>query len=567
MLQAEPSRDSPGPTRTRASRGAAAAGRAARQPGARREPGPLYAAMAQAVPGARVPEPRPVQARLSVGAVDDPLELEADRMAAHALAGAPGAPSVGAVEGRLQRRCAACADEDEVLRRTADAAPPAHRGRLEVDASLLDASASEPLGTSDRDFFGARFGRDFSAVRIHRDRAAAQAASAIGADAFTHGADLYFARGRYAPGTAGGRQLLAHELAHAVQQRGAPTPIRRQPAEPQNGPCPDYDRGEVERSHTERGVLGSAAQLLGGGDLLVADFGVDWRHVKASAATDPLLVAWLDRFERDPSYRLEVVGYSDCVGAEADNTDLRQARARNVEALLGPSARSRVTFRGMMALGSYVDDNSTAARRARNRGAVIHFSQEFDFSAEPLEITAKLCGPNITDWLVDQMNGNVGRVSAMAKRWPYWIPFFNLGYTYGALEDFKELVQAGGPWDFKAHAQALGWLHDAAYPCPSSGCNRTLTMCGMCFNYDVPGNIHFGWIGRQAGWRPWLLHHGADRAQPGGVDDPRDAEAIDIGIRMADQGTTLCDELAAQRSRLNLDKTEACVSCSDAAHP
>jgi Domain of unknown function (DUF4157) len=65
------------------------------------------------------------------------------------------------------------------------------------------------------------FAHDFSGVRIHTGEAADQAARAFQAAAFTHGSEIYFANGRYQPQTVHGRWLIAHELAHVVQQRGA----------------------------------------------------------------------------------------------------------------------------------------------------------------------------------------------------------------------------------------------------------------------------------------------------------------------------------------------------------
>jgi len=75
-----------------------------------------------------------------------------------------------------------------------------------------------PLPDEARAFFEPRFGYDFEHVRIHADSEAAAAARQLGAQAFTHGADLYFGTARYQPHSAGGRRLLAHELAHVVQQ-------------------------------------------------------------------------------------------------------------------------------------------------------------------------------------------------------------------------------------------------------------------------------------------------------------------------------------------------------------
>jgi Domain of unknown function (DUF4157)/A nuclease family of the HNH/ENDO VII superfamily with conserved AHH len=65
------------------------------------------------------------------------------------------------------------------------------------------------------------FDHDFSHVRLHTDGAAADSARAVDADAYTVGRHIVFATGAYAPNTHSGRRLLAHELAHVVQQHGA----------------------------------------------------------------------------------------------------------------------------------------------------------------------------------------------------------------------------------------------------------------------------------------------------------------------------------------------------------
>jgi hypothetical protein len=75
-----------------------------------------------------------------------------------------------------------------------------------------------------------RFGCDFSHVRVHADERAAKSARALHARAYSVGHDLVFAAGQYAPENAGGKVLLAHELAHVVQQMRHPAPvIRRAP--------------------------------------------------------------------------------------------------------------------------------------------------------------------------------------------------------------------------------------------------------------------------------------------------------------------------------------------------
>ena len=65
-----------------------------------------------------------------------------------------------------------------------------------------------------------RFGRDFSAVRVHTSEAAGKLAQNLDANAFTVGTDIGFGARQYTPNTRKGRRQLAHELAHVVQQSG-----------------------------------------------------------------------------------------------------------------------------------------------------------------------------------------------------------------------------------------------------------------------------------------------------------------------------------------------------------
>ncbi|WP_199746996.1 DUF4157 domain-containing protein, partial [Corallococcus sp. AB049A] len=83
-------------------------------------------------------------------------------------------------------------------------------------------SPGQALEPGTRADMEARFGHDFSQVRVHTDGRAASAAKDLQSLAFTHGQDIVFAAGQYSPRTPAGMRLLAHELAHTVQQRGAP---------------------------------------------------------------------------------------------------------------------------------------------------------------------------------------------------------------------------------------------------------------------------------------------------------------------------------------------------------
>jgi hypothetical protein len=110
---------------------------------------------------------------------------------------------------------------------TETSAPERRAGQsnYEMEARRGVAGAGRPLEASTKEFMGSRFGHDFSNVRVHTDSAAARAASRLEARAFTTGHQIAFGATEYAPQRAGGQHLLAHELAHVVQndRGGRPT--------------------------------------------------------------------------------------------------------------------------------------------------------------------------------------------------------------------------------------------------------------------------------------------------------------------------------------------------------
>jgi hypothetical protein len=107
--------------------------------------------------------------------------------------------------------------EETPVQRKADGQPQVlPDATSEVDAVLR--SPGRPLDEPTRRLMSSRIGFDFGKVRIHTDDRAAASAKALGARAYTIGTDVVFGSGRYAPDTAAGRRLLAHELTHVVQQ-------------------------------------------------------------------------------------------------------------------------------------------------------------------------------------------------------------------------------------------------------------------------------------------------------------------------------------------------------------
>lgn len=79
----------------------------------------------------------------------------------------------------------------------------------------------QPLDSATRTFMEPRFGHDFSQVRVHANTQSAKSARSMNALAYTVGNNIAFAENQYAPDTRNGRSLIAHELTHVIQQRGA----------------------------------------------------------------------------------------------------------------------------------------------------------------------------------------------------------------------------------------------------------------------------------------------------------------------------------------------------------
>ena len=178
--------------------------------------------LAQPTPGAAF-----IQPKLKIGDVNDPLEREADQVAEQVMRAPEGGPAVTTAAPAISRKCAACADEDLLRGKSANAATAATGEAPSIVHDVL-ASSGQPLDASARAFFEPRFGQDFSSVRVHAGEQASASADAIGARAYATGQHLVFSKGEYAPHSTAGRQLLAHELAHVVQQSGADRALRRE---------------------------------------------------------------------------------------------------------------------------------------------------------------------------------------------------------------------------------------------------------------------------------------------------------------------------------------------------
>ncbi len=150
-----------------------------------------------------------LQTKFQVNELGDSYEQEADRIADQVTA-APAHPAVSGAPRHIQRFFGQPVGQTETV--------PA-------SVNHVLASSGRPLEPALQQDMEQRFGHDFSRVRVHTDAKAAESARAVEARAYTVGRDVVFSDGHYAPHSREGSQLLAHELAHVIQQeRGGSSP-------------------------------------------------------------------------------------------------------------------------------------------------------------------------------------------------------------------------------------------------------------------------------------------------------------------------------------------------------
>jgi peptidoglycan hydrolase-like protein with peptidoglycan-binding domain len=208
-----------------------------------------------------------IQTKLEVNAPGDTYEQEADSVANQVMS-MPGP--------RLQRTCT-CAgscskcqsqqsehEHDLLLTKRTQAGSGGSRVAPPVVHDVLS-STGQPLEAGARAFFEPRFGHDFSQVRVHTGTTATAAAQAVNARAFTVGKNIVFGAGGYQPQTPDGKRLLAHELAHTIQQ-GAATPTD--------------GRAQVDGRESQNGTI--AHQHIANAGLRVQRQGEDLRATRFS---------------------------------------------------------------------------------------------------------------------------------------------------------------------------------------------------------------------------------------------------------------------------------------------
>jgi hypothetical protein len=164
-------------------------------------------------------------------------------------------PSINAVADRVA----------SVLQRRADgAASVANDSAAESAVASASSSAGAPLRSDVREKFESSLGADLSAVRVHTGEESAAAAKSVGAQAYATGNDIHFAAGRYQPDDPFGMHLLAHEVAHTVQQSRSGAPTRQNKLEVSS----PGDAAEHEADRAAEAMVVGAPASVGRGALV-----------------------------------------------------------------------------------------------------------------------------------------------------------------------------------------------------------------------------------------------------------------------------------------------------------
>ncbi|MEQ9234518.1 eCIS core domain-containing protein [Coleofasciculus sp. E2-BRE-01] len=158
-----------------------------------------------------------VQTKLTIGEPGDKYEQEADTMAAKVMA-MPDSTLSQSVQRQTEAEKPPLAKSiSSLVQRSASdttQASPSIENRL-----ASSQGGGNPLPENVRSFMEPRFGADFSPVRVHTDSTAVQMNKELGAQAFTHGSNIYYGAGK----SPNADELTAHELTHTIQQGAAKT--------------------------------------------------------------------------------------------------------------------------------------------------------------------------------------------------------------------------------------------------------------------------------------------------------------------------------------------------------
>ena len=311
-----------------------------------------------------------------------------------------------------------------------------------------------------------RFGHDFSSVRVHTDEVATASAAELGASAYTVGNHVVFGRGRYSPGQAAGRRLLAHELTHVVQQQQAPAAVgvQRQQVPGSSGtttpPTTSPAPAAGESACSIRFQRGSTEPV----DQAEMDGCIEQARVYAAGGGDR---------------RIALHGFASEEGATDYNARLSRRRAERIRDRLVragvPTGRIDVTGHG---------ESTVLPTREQNRRVEVALAESITFPAETITIPKHVCGPDVTA----QVASAVASARSMFGGW-------SGDQRTESCEALRSITHGGYAWDI-VELHNNGWILGYRPTCASPGatppCGSTVQVGSDCYYAGSPNYVIFG---------------------------------------------------------------------------
>jgi hypothetical protein len=281
---------------------------------------------------------------------------------------------------------------------------PDGRAHPDVEAAIAASRGrGRPIDPGSRERFARALGDDLGDVRVHDDADAGVLARAVDARAFTVGRDVFFAEGERGPGTGEGDRLMAHELAHAVQGRGAPA----------SGPLVVTQPGDPAEVEADRAAAG---------------------------ATAPRAAAGAPALRRAPKGKsVQTVTFGE------DETEVIEGNVRTLD----PASRGSAEQEIANLMGDLKTELTMTEKNLLT--ALDQFSDDQSFASSS-EGEADFNGAFVS-WATEQIVGKL--VEQVGERLPYFGTIYEL--TFGLIEKLKaEDERAAAARGSRAIAEFLG---------------------------------------------------------------------------------------------------------------
>lgn len=262
-----------------------------------------------------------IQPKLKVSQPGDVYEQEADRVAEQVMrmpTPDPIHPVVLTKEEKVNLK---------ISTRPVSGSALETKDNVMAEINNICSGSDTSLDANTKEFMEARFGYDFSSVRVHTDERAARSANSVNALAYTVGNDIVFGQRQFSPHTFEGMTLLAHELSHVIQQRGLESSIQRQSfADPTQEDLAEFEEDKRRFEEARR----SQQEALKRGQTVKELQEAQKRNPIPSRPNDALAKAGIKSPER--TVHQDAAGLMDVA--------LRQSN------LLGPYLRRNITIAG-----------------------------------------------------------------------------------------------------------------------------------------------------------------------------------------------------------------------------